>query len=136
MIFSYLKITPKISRPIITIIVKSQSFFALYQVMIDSGADHCIFDLGLAEKLGITLDKKDTIQLRGVGKDDVEGYWGTVELKIGDSIYQTKVVFANMSDFGHGILGQKGFFDHFDVTMSYRKQIVSLQQNSGKEKLN
>ena len=43
MIFEYLEVIPTIKRPIIEIIVKSKSKFAIYPVLIDSGADYCIF---------------------------------------------------------------------------------------------
>lgn len=126
MTFPYLRINSTISRPIIQIIIKYKSKFAIYPVLIDSGADFCIFNIELAQALGIKLQNKKA-SFRGVSKDEVVGFWGEVEIKIGDVIYKTKVIFAEISDFGHGILGQKGFFDHFDVKLSYQKQIIEVE---------
>ena len=55
-----------------------------------------------------------------------------ITIKIGKSIYETKVIFAEMGDFSHGILGQKGFFDHFDVKLSYQKQLIEIEALSWK----
>lgn len=126
MVYSYLEFTATIRRPIIEIIVKSENNFAIYPVLIDSGADYCIFNIELAKALGIKLTKKRT-NFRGVGKDKVKGFWGKVEIKIGNQNYQIKAIFAEISQFGHGILGQQGFFDHFDVKLSYQKQVVEIE---------
>lgn len=63
----------------------------------------------------------------GVGKESVTGFLNSVTIKIGSEIYKTKVIFADISDFGHGILGQKGFFDHFDIKLSYQKQTIEIE---------
>lgn len=131
MIYFYKEITPTIRRPIIQIVVKSQNYFAIYPVLIDSGADYCIFSLELARDLGITLSKTK-VGIRSVGRDKVMGRWGAVEIKIGDTSYSTKVLFAKISKFGHGILGQQGFFDHFDVKLNYQKQIIEIDPIEGR----
>lgn len=126
MVYSYLTFTATIRRPIIEIIIRSKNNFAIYPVLIDSGADYCIFNIELAEALGVKLTKKRT-DFRGVGKEKIKGFWGEVEIKLGDKSYQTKAIFADISDFGHGVLGQQGFFDHFDVRLSYHKQIIEIE---------
>lgn len=127
MIFSYKEITPHISRPIIPLILKTSGMFILYEGLVDSGADYSIFSLEIAQKLGIKLSNKKEAHFLGVGKDEVKGFFSAVELRIGDVSYQAKVIFAEISDFGHGILEQKGFFDHFDVRLSYQKQMIELE---------
>lgn len=127
MIYPYKEISPKIKRPIIPLILKADYCFILYHGLIDSGADHCIFSLEIAKELGLKLSTKNKAKFIGIGKEEVKGYWGEIEIKIGDVIYTTKVIFAVISDFGHGILGQQGFFDHFDVKLSYHKQIIEIE---------
>ncbi len=126
MIFPYQRITTKIARPLIYIIVRSATRFAIYPVLIDSGADYCIFSIELAKDLGIKLQGRKT-SFMGVGKDKIIGSWGGINLKIGNITYDTKVIFAEISKFGHGILGQKGFFNHFDVKLSYHKQVIEIE---------
>lgn len=125
MVYYYLEFTATIRRPIIEIIIKSENSFAIYPVLIDSGADYCIFNIELAKTLGIKLTKKSA-DFQGVGKDKIKGFWGKVGIKIGNQTYQVKAIFANISQFGHGILGQQGFFDHFDVKLSYQKQTIEI----------
>lgn len=127
MSYFYKEITPTVRRPIIEIIVKSKDKFAIYPVLIDSGADYCIFSIDLAKALNIKLQLKDKMKFIGVGKESVTGFLNSVTIKIGSEIYETKVIFADISDFGHGILGQKGFFDHFDIKLSYQKQTIEIE---------
>lgn len=126
MTFPYKDISPEIKRPIIPIIIKSNTYFILYHGLIDSGADYCIFSLEIAKELGLKISTKNKTKFVGIGKDKVEGYWGEIDIRIGNSIYTTEVIFAEISDFGHGVLGQQGFFDHFDVKLSYQKQSIEI----------
>lgn len=127
MTFPYLKITPQISRPTIPIILKNKSNLIVYSALIDSGADFCIFSIELAQALGIELSK-GKVSFKGVGKDKVHGYWGEVEVRIGGASYSLRAIFAEISDFGHGILGQKGFFDNFDIKLSYKRELIEVEQ--------
>lgn len=126
MTFPYKEITVQIKRPIIPIIIKSESYFILYHGLIDSGADHCIFSLEIAKELGLKISTKDRAEFIGIGKNVIKGYLGEIDIKISNLVYTTEVIFAEISDFGHGILGQQGFFDHFDVTLSYQKQTIEI----------
>lgn len=127
MIYFYKEITPTVRRPIIEIIVKSKYKFAIYPVLIDSGADYCIFSIDLAKEFNIKLQLRDKVNFLGVGGEKITGFLTNIEIKIGDKSYETKVIFADISDFGHGILGQKGFFDHFDVRFKYQKLIIEVE---------
>lgn len=127
MIFPYLQITPKIKRPIIPVVLRSKTSFIIYSALVDSGSDYCIFSIELAYALGINLSKKKT-EIQGIGKDKVYGYWGKVEARVGNSDFNMIAIFAEISEFGHGILGQKGFFDIFVVKFDLVKEEVELVQ--------
>lgn len=126
MIFKYLEITPKISRPVIPLIIESEDTVIIYSGLIDSGADYCIFDADIGKKLNI--DQSNKINFFGAGKEKIEGFTGEIELRVAGIAYKTIVVFAEISDFGHSILGHKGFFDHYDVSLKYSSQTIELQQ--------
>ena len=126
MIFPYFEIRSHIIRPIIPLIIKSSTKVALYSALIDSGADYCIFGLDVAEALDIKLNAKNTVEITGIGRDKVKGFRGKLELRIGNHIYTSNVVFAKTRSLDHGILGQQGFFDHFDVKISYHKQTIEI----------
>lgn len=129
MIFHYFEITSKIVRPIIPIILKSPTKLILCSALIDSGADYSIFSLDMADALGIKLKLRDKVKFIGVGRESIKGFWGKIEIIIGDTKYEIHAIFAEISEFGHGILGQKGFFDHFDVKLSYQKQIIEVESS-------
>ena len=127
MIYQYQEITPEISRPIIPIILKHKDKFIFYDGLIDSGADYCIFSIELAQPLNIKLSKSK-VSFKGVGKGKVQGYWGEVEIRISGISYKTKAIFAEISEFGHGILGQKGFFDIFIVKFDLIREEIELEE--------
>lgn len=77
--------------------------------------------------MGIKLKPKNKTTVSGIGKDIVKGYWAEVELRIAGKIYIARVIFAEISDYGFGILGQQGFFDRFDVKLSYQKQVIEIE---------
>ena len=157
MVFPYRQVSSEIRRPVIPVILKnrfplpegsgslifaqdslhlrlkSRSFsaqnkskFVLYSGLIDSGADYCIFNIQLAKELDIPLQPKKII-LKGIGREKVTGYLGKVEISINGLNYDLTAIFAEMEEFGHGILGQKGFFDRFDVKLSYQKQTLEIK---------
>lgn len=125
MIFPYFNVSPKIKRPIIPIVLSSKTSFIIYAALVDSGSDYCIFSIELAYALGINL-AKNKIEIQGIGKDKVYGYWGKVEARVGDIDFKMNVIFAEISEFGHGLLGQKGFFDNFIVKFDRAKEEIEL----------
>lgn len=127
MTFPYKEINPQIKRPIIPIIIKSDNYFILYHGLIDSGADYCIFSLEIAKELGLNFSNKNKATFISAGGEMVKGFWEEIDLRIGETTYTIQAIFAKISDFGHGILGQQGFFDHFDVKLSYQKQLVEVE---------
>ncbi len=126
MTFYYEEVAPQINRPIIPILLKSKNAFIIYRALIDSGADHCIFSKDLADLLEIKLSSKNKVMFRGVSGENINGFLNEIDIRVGNVTYQAKVIFAEISDFGHGILGQIGFFDHFDVKLSYQKQMIEV----------
>ena len=129
MIFPYRQVTQKIRRPVIPVILKNKSKFVLYSGLIDSGADYCIFNIQIAKELDVPLQPKKII-LKGIGREKVTGYLAEVEISIDGSSYDLTAIFAEMEEFGHGILGQQGFFEHFDVRLSYRNRQIEIDSIS------
>src|SRR3990167_5204062 len=125
MIFPYLEIAPTVFRPVITVLLKNNNKFVLYPALVDSGSDYCVFSIELARNLDIKLLPKKT-NLIGIGHETVKGYWGKVEININHATYNLKAVFAEMSEFGHGILGQKGFFDNFKVCFDKSRNQIEI----------
>lgn len=127
MTFPYKEINLQIKRPIIPIIIKSDNYLILYHGLIDSGADYCIFSLEIAKELRLNFSNKNRATFISAGGEMVKGFWGEIDLRIDGTTYTIQAIFAKISDFGHGILGQQGFFDHFDVKLSYQKQTIEIE---------
>ena len=55
--FNYKRYSPSIVRPVIEIKLKSNSNILRYEVLVDSGADFCIFSSEAGEALGLNIKK-------------------------------------------------------------------------------
>lgn len=84
--------------------------------IVDSGAEHCVFDAQIAEGLRIPIRKGREVAFSGIAMGaETIGYLHTITLTVAAQSYRALIVFAyNVST--TGILGQIGFFDHFIVT--------------------
>lgn len=131
--FKYRKINLKdpfsnkkyILRPIIPVSLKYEDKSIHYEALIDTGADFCIFPIELANTLGINLNPRRIIYFSGVEGEPLKGFISDVIFSIGEINIHTKIVFSESGS--TRILGQKGFFDHFDVKFSYQKQIIQIE---------
>ena len=65
--FKYKRYGPTILRPVIEIKLKSDFRFLRYEVLVDSGADFCIFNSEVGEALGIDIKKGKMKEVFGVG---------------------------------------------------------------------
>jgi hypothetical protein len=127
--FRYKKFSPEISRPVIPISVCNKDKCAKYEVLVDSGADVCLFDAGIGELLGIDVLAGQAKLVGGVAGQTVEFYIHPVEIEVGGHRYKTDVGFLpEVTDgFHYGVVGQKGFFDHFSVKFEFQKQRVEVK---------
>ncbi len=126
--FPYKRVAPGIIRPIIPIEVSYQDISIPYEVLIDSGADFCIFDAEIAEILGLLLTKGEKRHFAGVTGDKAFAYMHSVEMTIGGWSYQIEAGFASdIGPYAYGIVGQVGFFDKFIVKFDYLKEEVEIK---------
>ena len=120
-----------IERPVIPILVRNprtkQSVG--YQALVDSGSDHCIFSSEIAELIGIDIAAGERDDIGGV----VAGarrpiYFHDVEISVGGNVRAIRAAFmTDLSTSGHGLLGQRGFFDCFSfVKFEQPKSTVEL----------
>ena len=126
--FKYKKIAPGVIRPIIPIEVKYRSKKVRYEVLVDSGADSNIFDEQIGNPLGVRIrnGKKGTVG--GITGTQQTMYSHKVKIVVGGHEYETDANFMlNMPPYGHGVVGQKGFFDLFTVKFDYQKAILDLK---------
>jgi hypothetical protein len=97
----------------ISYLQKSRNVSAL----IDSGAAFCIADIGLAKLIGVKPDHKRGVIIKGATgkKHTTKVYPATIGIQIdGLDMVELPVYFGN-TDTNTLILGQRDFFDRFDV---------------------
>lgn len=121
-----------ILKPIIPIglTVGSEPFD--YSALIDSGADFCIFDAGIAEALKLDVRSGKRISFSGIQEaGGAEAFLHDVTILIGGARHTITIGFSyDIAKDGYGILGQKGFFDIFSVKFNYPKEEIELKQKT------
>lgn len=133
--FDYIQIG-KHKRPIIPVQLCLGERAINTPALIDSGADFNLFHIGIADSLGIKLNKEKPIIFSGVGNKrlSLEGYMSVVTLKIfnkGESItFETPIIFTEqLPENGIALLGEIGFFDHLnEVSFHYTRGKVIIQE--------
>ncbi len=126
--FHYKKYSQSIFKPIIPIEIRYQGKAIIYEVLIDSGADLCIFDAEIGDILGIDVIKGRPEKVGGITGVMQTYYVHRVTIVVEHRTFQTEVGFLpNMPKFSYGIVGQMGFFDQFKVTFNYKNKTIFLK---------
>ncbi|MEK7147851.1 MAG: aspartyl protease family protein [Patescibacteria group bacterium] len=102
-----------------------------YEVLVDSGADLCIFHAEIGEALGIQVRKGKAQEVFGIGGKASVYYLHKVTIVVGGWSYQIETGFmpsvaGNVMQYG--VVGQKGFFDLFTVKFDLLKSEVELKE--------
>ena len=125
--FSYKQIDSRL-RPIIPIELEHTGKFG-YEVLVDSGADICIFHADIGRAIGLVIEDGELFELGGITGTKRIGYFHKITLRIGGVSYRTKVGFTdNMRDDAYGMVGQKGFFDRFAIKFDYAERRLILHK--------
>lgn len=118
----------KIPKPYVTLVMCSQEKRIKVDGLIDSGSDHNLFSIELAEICGIDLTHAVKVSVSGFnhGNKKDKGHLVPVKFVLGNYEWMGDTVFVETSQ-PHGFLGQSGFFDAFDVTFSYTQNSIDLK---------
>ena len=106
-----------------------------YQVLVDSGADLCLFDEEIGQALGMDVRHGKPHEVFGVGGKASLYYLHKVKIEVGgwefeiDAGFMTSVAGRVMP---YGIVGQKGFFDIFVVKFDLLKEEIELRARESK----
>lgn len=125
--FKYKKYGPDTLRPVIPIEITANNLEVPYEVLVDSGADMCIFDAQIASILGINIVKGIKTQVSGVTGYPEDMYIHTVRIKVGGLDCKMEVGFMNMRNSTYGVVGQKGFFELFIVKFDLKKNEIEIK---------
>lgn len=119
-------------RPVIKIDFDTLNGKFGYFVLIDSGADYCIFHATIGEQLGLNIKSGKVLTFYGTSGEPQKAYFHKVAFKVGGIASQYDVGFSyDMERLPYGLLGQYGFFDKWTVKFEYRKENVELKEITG-----
>jgi len=114
-------------KPIIPIGLLFNGKQIRYEALIDSGADFNIFNAEIGELLGINVRAGKKVQFSGIAGEPFEVYLHNLTLEVGGWQYKITSGFSyEISPYGFGILGQKGFFDLFRVEFIFSRGIIEI----------
>jgi len=119
----------EILKPIIPIGLLFNGKSIRYEALIDSGADFNIFNAEIGELLGINIRSGKEMKFSGIAGEPFPVYLHYLTLDIGGWQYEIETGFSyEISPYGFGILGQKGFFDLFRIRFILSKGVIELTQ--------
>ncbi len=131
--FSY-KRYGTVLRPVIPLKLKHGGAEIGYHVLVDSGADLCIFDAEIGQAIGINVTAGKPRQVFGVGGKSSIYYLHQVTIEVGGWSHQIEAGFMpNVAGrvMQYGLVGQKGFFNLFTVKFDLMKEEVELKPIPG-----
>ncbi|MBI4089260.1 MAG: retropepsin-like domain-containing protein [Candidatus Levybacteria bacterium] len=116
-------------RPVIQIDFDSPNGGFGYFVLIDSGADYCIFHATIGEQLGFKIKTGKRLIFYGTSGEPQEAYFHKISFKIGGNSHECEVGFSyDMEKLAYGLLGQYGFFNKWRVKFEYDKENIELKE--------
>lgn len=116
-------------RPVINIRLIFNGKAVKYPVLIDSGADFCIFHAEVAEDiLGLPVKTGKKVIFYGTGGISQTAYFHTILIELGGYEMDLYCGFSyKMKKLPYGLLGQTGFFDKFKVELDYQSKHIELK---------
>ena len=98
-------------------------------VLLDTGADGCLFPLKLARLLDLDIAHLPRATHRGVGSQSNLTYYTDVAIDLGNGIAFT--AYAGFTEgldaMGLGLLGQAGFFEQYNVEFRHSERLFTVE---------
>lgn len=123
----------KALRPVIPIKLRNKNQEIGYHVLVDSGADLCLFDANIGEAIGLDVRKGTPREVFGIGGKASLYYLHKVTIEVGGWPYVIEAGFMPAvagRAASYGVVGQRGFFDAFVVKFDLLKEEVELKERS------
>ena len=104
------------SRPYLIVRLRNGNRHKDVISLVDSGADICLFHSDIGRMLGIEIEAAPELAFEGVSGVREVAYLHRVDLVLrGLSSITLDVGFTNSMVVGTGLLGQRGFFEQFQI---------------------
>lgn len=115
------------SQPIIELLIRDKNGrWNRFLAYVDSGAAVTVLTRDDANRVGLTLEKGEMIELHGVS-GVISAYLHAVSIQIADRIIKTKIAFS-ISNETPRLIGRKGLFDKFAVCFDDKNKRISLTE--------
>ncbi len=111
--------------PMIAVVLRRASRVITVKALIDSGASFSVFRPEIAHYLGILIEKGKKIYLTGIG-GRILGYLHVVRLTLGNTSFQTKIVFSPELTISFNLLGRDNFFIPFLISFLEKKRKIVI----------
>lgn len=114
-------------KPIIPIGLLFNGRLVRYEALVDSGADFNIFNAEIGELIGIDIRSGEKVEFSGIAGKPFKVFLHNLTLEIGGWRHKIAAGFSyEISPYGFGILGQRGFFNLFRVKFLFSKGIIEI----------
>lgn len=118
-------------RPVIPIKLKHAGQEIGYHVLVDSGADMCLFDADIGKAIGIDTESGVPQEVFGIGGKTSFYYVHKVAIDVGGWPFEIEAGF--MPEVAgrvlpYGVVGQRGFFDRFIVKFDLAREEIELKE--------
>jgi hypothetical protein len=102
--------------------------------LVDSGADVCLFHSDVGKMLGMKIEAAPELAFRGVSGVREVAYLHRVDLVVrGLNSITLDVGFTNSLAVGTGLLGQRGFFEQFQINFQLRQKHFEIRPVNGRK---
>ena len=126
--FPYKRYPEDIIRPVIAIELANAGKTIRYEVLVDSGADICIFPAEIGEILDLDILSGASHEVAGITGQKECYYLHEVTLIVGGHRFYISAGFMpNFPRYSYGVVGQVGFFNNFVVRFDYAKHELEVK---------
>jgi hypothetical protein len=113
--------------PLIPVTIRHNQQQADVLALIDSGAEHSVFPLAIAEELGWDLSNQVDVTIAGIAGAQAPGKLALMQCAIGRVKWSGPVIFSS-GVHDRPLLGQAGFFEFFTVTFRRRRRDIEIKR--------
>lgn len=116
--------------PWIPVLINVSDNKKTFLMLVDSGADYCIFDKDVAKFLGISVKDGELEKTTGIGGSMDIYYFDNIWINVGGHQTNTRAGFIDgqlLNGKIAGILGRQGFFEYFKVCIDEKNKEIELR---------
>ena len=119
---------PWISRPILPVRLFNRDKYLDFLALVDSGADYSLFNVQIAEALGIDLSDAESHSTFGIGGEGIKTVYRPIEMEVKGAGERLTIQAGFIDSKGvSALLGQYDFFDRYKVTFERAKERLELK---------